>query len=216
MLMLIYTVAGIIGFIYEEICVYINDGVFFKRGTTYGPWIPIYGFGCLLIYFLTVRFRKKPWLVFLISALSCGSLELATGFVLDKFFHLRLWDYSLVILNWGNLNGYICVRSVTTWGIFALILIYAILPPFEKLQDRHPKVFNIIAVSLFSLFVLDIIPNITYYAREQISGLNNVVSYSLDWVKQVSNTPPIIIVPLSKSDSSKTAQKRKSKIVKND
>ena len=159
MLMLIYTVAGIIGFIYEEICVYINDGVFFKRGTTYGPWIPIYGFGCLLIYFLTVRFRKKPWLVFLISALSCGSLELATGFVLDKFFHLRLWDYSLVILNWGNLNGYICVRSVTTWGIFALILIYAILPPFEKLQDRHPKVFNIIAVSLFSLFVLDIIKN---------------------------------------------------------
>ena len=167
MLMLIYTVAGIIGFIYEEICVYINDGVFFKRGTTYGPWIPIYGFGCLLIYFLTVRFRKKPWLVFLISALSCGSLELATGFVLDKFFHLRLWDYSLVILNWGNLNGYICVRSVTTWGIFALILIYAILPPFEKLQDRHPKVFNIIAVSLFSLFVLDIILILSTKASEK-------------------------------------------------
>ena len=66
------------------------------------------------------------------------------------------------------------------------------------------------------LLLAVIIRNITYYAREQISGLNNVVSYSLDCVKQVSNTPPIIIVPLSKSDSSKTAQKRKSKIVKND
>ncbi len=156
-LMLIYVIAGIIGFIYETICVYINDGVFYKRGTTFGPWIPIYGFGCLLIYLLTVRFRKKPWLVFLISALSCGALELATGFVLDKVFHVRLWDYSLVILNWGNLNGYICVRSVVTWGLFALILIYAILPPVEKFQDKHPKAFKIVAVSLFSLFVLDII-----------------------------------------------------------
>jgi hypothetical protein len=58
-LMLIYVIAGIIGFIYETVCVYINDGEFYKRGTTFGPWIPIYGFGCLLIYFLTVRFRKK-------------------------------------------------------------------------------------------------------------------------------------------------------------
>ncbi len=156
-LMLIYVIAGIIGFIYETICVYINDGEFYKRGTTFGPWIPIYGFGCLLIYFLTVRFRKKPWLVFLISALSCGMLELATGFVLDKFFHTRLWDYSLVILNWGNLNGYICVRSVITWGLFALILIYAILPPVEKFQDKHPKAFKVVSTSLFSLFVLDII-----------------------------------------------------------
>ena len=159
--MLLYTVAGFLGFIYEEICVYINDGVLVKRGTTYGPWIPIYGFGCLLIYFLTVRFRKKPLLVFLVSALSCGALELATGFVLDKFFHIRLWDYSLVILNWGNLNGYICVRSVITWGLFALILMYAILTPVERFQNKHPKVFNMIAISLFSLFVLDIILSLT-------------------------------------------------------
>ena len=104
LLMLIFTVAGVIGFIYEEICVYINDGVFAKRGTTFGPWIPIYGFGALLIFFLTISFRRKPWLVFIISSVSCGLLELITGFVLDKFFHLRLWDYSLVMLNWGNLQ----------------------------------------------------------------------------------------------------------------
>jgi uncharacterized membrane protein len=157
MLMLVFAFGGIFGFIYEEIFYRFDLGEWVKRGTTFGPWIPIYGFGCLLIYFLTVRFRKKPWLVFLISALSCGILELATGFVLDKFFHTRLWDYSLVILNWGNLNGYICVRSVITWGLFALILIYAILPPVEKFQDKHPKAFKIVSTSLFSLFVLDII-----------------------------------------------------------
>lgn len=161
MLMLIFTVAGVIGFIYEEICVYINDGVFAKRGTTFGPWIPIYGFGALLIFFLTIWFRKKPWLVFIISSVSCGLLELATGFVLDKFFHMRLWDYSLVMLNWGNLNGYICVRSVITWGVFALLLIYAILPLIEKFKKKLPKVFNVVSIALFSLFALDIVLSLT-------------------------------------------------------
>lgn len=159
--MLIYVIAGILGFIYEEICVYINDGEFFKRGTTYGPWIPIYGFGALLIFFLTVRIRKKPWLVFLVSSLSCGTLELATGFILDKFFHMRLWDYSIVILNWGNLNGYICVRSVITWGIFAMFLMYVILPLVEKFQSKYPKIFKIVSTALFSLFVLDIVLSLT-------------------------------------------------------
>lgn len=160
-LMLIYVIAGILGFIYEEICVYINDGEFFKRGTTYGPWIPIYGFGALLIFFLTVKIRKKPLLVFLVSSFACGTLELATGFVLDKFFHTRLWDYSIVILNWGNLNGYICVRSVITWGIFALLLMYAILPLVEKFRNKCPKAFKIVSITLFSVFVLDIVLSLT-------------------------------------------------------
>ena len=121
----------------------------------------IYGFGCLLIYFLTVKFRKKPWLVFLISALSCGALELATGFVLDKVFHMRLWDYSLVILNWGNLNGYICVRSVITWGLFGMLLMYGVLPPEEKFQKKAPKAFNIVTIALFGLFALDIVLSLT-------------------------------------------------------
>lgn len=155
--MLTFTIAGMIGFIYEEICVYINDGVLSKRGTTFGPWIPIYGFGSLLIFFLTVKVRKKPLLIFLISSLSCGILELATGFVLDKIFNLRLWNYSIVILNWGNLNGYICARSVITWGLFGLLLISGILPLTEKFRDKHPRAFNTVAVPAFSLFALDIV-----------------------------------------------------------
>ena len=158
LLLLNFTLAGVIGFLYETVCVMINTGgEFYKRGTTYGPWIPIYGFGALLIFALTIKFRKKPWLVFLIACTACGLLELTSGYVIDKFLHMRLWDYSLVMLNWGNLNGYICVRSVVTWGLFGLIFIYAILPPVEKFQDKHPKAFKIVSVSLFSLFVLDII-----------------------------------------------------------
>ena len=161
LLMLTFVFAGIVGFLYEEVCVYINDGEFFKRGTTFGPWIPIYGFGSLIIYFATVKLRRKPLLVFLVSALLCGTLELVSGFVLDRFFHLRLWDYSLVILNWGNLNGYICMRSVITWGLMGLFFICVMLPLFEKFQNKRPKAFNVVSFVSFGLFVLDIVLSLT-------------------------------------------------------
>lgn len=161
LLMLIFTVAGVIGFIYEEICGFINEGHFFKRGTTFGPWIPIYGFGALLIFALTVKIRKKPWLVFLIAAFTSGLLELVSGYVIDRFFHMRLWDYSNVILNWGHVNGYICVRSVITWGIFGMLLMYGVLPLAEKIQKRRPRAFNIVTIALFGLFVLDIVLSFT-------------------------------------------------------
>ena len=161
LLMLIFTVAGFIGFIYEEICGFINEGHFFKRGTTFGPWIPIYGFGALLIFALTVKIRKKPLLVFLIAAFASGLLELVSGYVFDRFFHMRLWDYSNVILNWGHVNGYICVRSVLTWGIFGMLLMYGVLPLAEKIQMRRPRAFNIVTIALFGLFVLDIVLSFT-------------------------------------------------------
>lgn len=159
--MAVFTIAGIIGFIYEEICVYINDGVLSKRGTTFGPWIPIYGFGALLIFAVCHKVRHKPLPVFLISALVCGALELATGFVLDRFLGVRLWNYSVVILNWGNVNGYICLRSVITWGLFGLLLISAFLPLLEKFMRKHPRIFKISAAILFALFVLDITASLT-------------------------------------------------------
>ena len=161
LLMLIFTVAGVIGFIYEEICGFINEGHFFKRGTTFGPWIPIYGVGALLILALTVKIRKKPLPVFLIAAFASGLLELVSGYVFDRFFHMRLWDYSNVILNWGHVNGYICVRSVLTWGIFGMLLMYGVLPLAEKIQMRRPKAFNIVTIALFGLFVLDIVLSFT-------------------------------------------------------
>ena len=157
LLMFVFTVAGVVGFIYEEICGFINEGEFFKRGTTYGPWIPIYGVGAMLIFFACIKVRKKPWLVFLISCLLCGTLELVCGYVFDKFFHMRLWDYSEVILNWGHVNGYICVRSVITWGLFGMLLMYGVLPLLEKFQAKRPRAFNVTAVLLFVLFATDIV-----------------------------------------------------------
>jgi uncharacterized membrane protein len=159
---LLFVIGGIFGFIYEELFYKIDLGYFVKRGSTFGPWIPIYGYGSLLIVLMSYWARKKSWLVFLLNCLVTGILELGTGFVLDKYFNLRLWNYNEEIWNWGNYNGYICIRSVLFFGVSSLLLIYAILPLLFKIvkKKEEKKQENIllgVSIALALTFAIDII-----------------------------------------------------------
>ena len=75
LLMLIFAFGGIFGFIYEEIFYRFDLGEWVKRGTTFGPWIPIYGFGGILMLGLTYKFKKNPFLVFLLSSCRIGVIS---------------------------------------------------------------------------------------------------------------------------------------------
>lgn len=157
-IMLAMIIGGISGFIYEELFYLVDLGKLVKRGSTYGPWIPIYAFGTLFIILFSYRFRKKPLLVFIINCISTGILEYSTGFVLHKFFNLKLWDYNTEMMNFGNINGYVCFRSIALFGSASLLIIYLIVPLLLKLLDKLKyKKFSMISYTLFSLFVLDMI-----------------------------------------------------------
>lgn len=154
MLPLIMIISGIFGFIYETIFYRIDLGYFVKRGTTFGPWIPIYAFGGLFIVLFSYRFKDKPLFVFLINMLVTGLLEYLTGFILLKYFNLRLWDYNNEILNFLNINGFICLRSVLFFGLSSLFLIYVIVPFIDKIYNRK---LEIISFCLFVIFITDMI-----------------------------------------------------------
>ena len=165
LLMLVFTFGGIFGFIYEEIFYRFDLGEWVKRGTTFGPWIPIYGFGGLIILGLTFKFRKKPLLVFLFATIASGVLELVTGWVCLTFFHVRLWDYNEEILNWGNINGFVCARSVLFFGIAGVFLQFVVIPVFEKLEKKMPKkAWLILCYVPAAIFALDIIASLIYRA----------------------------------------------------
>ena len=70
MLLLVFAFGGIFGFIYEEIFYRFDLGEWVKRGTTFGPWIPIYGFGGIIMLGLTYKIRKNPFLVFLLASIA--------------------------------------------------------------------------------------------------------------------------------------------------
>ena len=157
MLMLVFAFGGIFGFIYEEIFYRFDLGEWVKRGTTFGPWIPIYGFGALLMLGLTYKVRKNPFLVFLIATVSSGVLELGTGYVVLKVFNTRLWDYNNEIWNWGNIGGFVCARSVLFFGVSGIFLQFLVMPVFRKLENKMPrKAWLCLCFIPAGLFIADI------------------------------------------------------------
>lgn len=84
-------------------------------------------------------------------------LEYATGYVLYEYFGgLRLWDYNTEIWNWGNINGYVCVRSILFFGASAVILMNILVMIFEFMYLKGKKFFFITGCSLSFVAVVDI------------------------------------------------------------
>ena len=162
-LFLVAVISGIFGWVYEVLFYYLNSGFtqVYLRGGNYLPWINIYMYGSFLICFLTYRLRKHPALVFLVSAISTGILEYFSGLVLYGILGwVKCWDYNQEILNFGNISGYVCLRSVTVFGICGLLLIYFILPILIKLVKKgNIKTWLIISSILFAIFLGDEIYN---------------------------------------------------------
>lgn len=157
-LLMVMVLSSIFGFIYEELFYRIDLGYFVKRGTTYGPWIPIYFFGGLLITIFTYRFKDKPIVVFLLNTIITGLLEYITGYALYEYAGIRLWDYNKEIWNFGNINGYVCLRSVLFFGVSSLFLIYVLIPILIRLfKNSKTDTLHYITYAMSLLFIADMI-----------------------------------------------------------
>lgn len=157
LLILIMVCSGVFGFIYEELFYRIDLGYFTKRGSSYGPWIPIYVFGGAAYTLLVYNYKENPLLVFLLCVVVSGVMEYVTGWVLYNVFHTRLWDYNTEIWNFGNIGGYICLRSVLFFGVSGLLLIYAVIPILIKvIGAADPAVLTVVCRILAAAFIIDI------------------------------------------------------------
>ena len=157
LLILIMVCSGVFGFIYEELFYRIDLGYFTKRGSSYGPWIPIYVFGGAAYTLLVYNYKENPLLVFLLCVVVSGIMEDVTGWVLYNVFHTRLWDYNTEIWNFGNIGGYICLRSVLFFGVSGLLLIYAVIPILIKVTEAaDPAVLTVVCRVLAAAFIIDI------------------------------------------------------------
>lgn len=161
---LIIVISGVFGFLYEYIFYFFNGGMkeFYWRGGNFLPWINIYATGSLIIYFLTYKKRKKPMLIFLVSMIACGILEYFSGlgmYIIGD--GLRCWDYNQEILNFGNIGGFVCLRSVLFFGLSSLLFMYGIVPLCFYLAEKIPKkVFLTISITLCSIIMIDEIYNL--------------------------------------------------------
>ena len=150
----LFFMVSIFGYFYELILCLIYNDKLISHGILYGPWLPIYGTGAILISMLN-KYRKSPFIIFFSSFFLAGTLEYLCGIVLLKIFKMRLWDYTGMFL---NIDGLVCLLSAFCFGIGGLIIIYLLIPLINKLLKKiNFKKIKIILLLLSGLFLGDII-----------------------------------------------------------
>ncbi len=150
---LLFFLLAFIGWVWEVALFYVTDHAFINRGVYRGPYLPIYGVGGLLLCLSLRRLRHRPAIVFLVSMVVCSVLEYFTGYLLEKRWNIRWWDYSGHFL---NLHGRICLLGAVIFGLGGALLVCLLLPLYERVYQKMPKGWRIGLTILFLLiFILD-------------------------------------------------------------
>ena len=128
----IFFIYAFLGWCTEVSYAALVTGKFVNRGFLNGPVCPVYGFGVVIVLAGLSPLEDNLLLLFLGSVVLTSALEWLTGFVLEKLFHQRWWDYSDQPF---NLSGYVCLRFSVAWG-FACLFVVKLLHPTVLLFIR--------------------------------------------------------------------------------
>lgn len=154
-LVLYFFVYAFFGWCAEVVFAAVKNGAFVNRGFLNGPVCPIYGVGVVVVLLALTPLADMFWVVFVCSLLLCSFIEWATGFVLEKFFHRKWWDYSKMPFNVG---GYVCPAMSLLWGFACLVVVYAVHPAIGGLIDLLPVVAGYVMMGIAAaLFVTDLV-----------------------------------------------------------
>lgn len=152
-LILIFFTFSIIGWMWEVALHLFTNGEFVNRGTSYGPWLPIYGTGGVLVLIALKKLRDKPVRTFIATMVLCGIVEYFTSLFLEMSKGMRWWDYSGYFM---NLNGRICLEGLIVFALGGCAAIYIIAPALDNLFKKIPKKYKItICAVLITLFLTD-------------------------------------------------------------
>ena len=156
----------VLGWCYEvflEVVVYRWG--FSNRGFLWGPYLPVYGVGALLILGCLGRLKNRPLrvgrvnlmpaVVFLAVVALTTVVELIASYLLEGTTGGWLWDYTRYTI---QRQGRICLSASLRFGVGGMVILYGLQPLLEKgvgqLGGRRRRV---VFVVLFTVFVLDCI-----------------------------------------------------------
>ncbi len=150
-----------LGWLWEGMLATIESGSFVNRGALAGPWLPIYGRGCVLVLLLLKKLRDKPMVHFFATIALCGVVEYATGVMLEAMHGgQKWWDYSGYFL---NLNGRVCAEGLLVFGILGSFIVYILAPLVDSMVRQIPmKIAVPITVILMTCFTVDDIHSMSH------------------------------------------------------
>lgn len=151
---LFFFLYSVIGYIAEITFISIKTKkIVFNRGFLIGPYLPIYGFGSLILILFLRRYEEDPIVLFVLGAVFCTTLEYFTSLIMEKIFKLRWWDYSDRKF---NINGRVCLDNALLFGLAGIVVVKGIHPLLADLIYFFPAGLTIgLAIFLFLVMLAD-------------------------------------------------------------
>ena len=176
-LAMLFVIFANFGWTWELFYYFLMKGQLINRGFNHGPWLPIYGFGGLIVLMGLHRVRKNPVIFFFSTVISCGAVEYFTSWLLEVAFDKKWWDYSGYFL---NLNSRICAEGLFVFGVCGLAFIYVLAPLLDNLIRKiNRRVLVPLAVTLVLIIAADFVysnfvPNTGYGITGNFDNENDV------------------------------------------
>ncbi|MBQ3913503.1 MAG: hypothetical protein II694_11060 [Lachnospiraceae bacterium] len=156
---------AVVGWAVEVIYHAVTTGRFINRGFLNGPVCPIYGVGAVIVILLLTPLSDNLLLLYAGSVLLTSVLEFITGFILEKIFHQRWWDYTDEHF---NIMGYVCLRFSLMWGFGCVFVMKIIQPAVILTVEKLPATLRNISFAVYyGLFAVDIVITVAALAKIQ-------------------------------------------------
>lgn len=168
-----FLIYSFLGWVVEVVFHAAKLGKIVNRGFLNGPVCPVYGFGVVGLLMLlktispsTSAEHTNVVLLFFAGMIFCSAVELFAGWILDRLFHMRWWDYSHEPY---NLHGYICLRFSLLWGVACVAVIGVIYPSINQVSGMHlsETIGWRIMLVLYIIYFIDLVVTVSV-----IVGLN--------------------------------------------
>ena len=155
---LLFFLLSFAGWVWEVTLYLVMDHVLVNSGVYRGPWLPIYGTGGLLLWFILHKYSQRPVVTFLFSMLICTVFEYIGSVFLELVWGVRWWDYSDRFL---NIDGRVCLIGAICFGLFGMLLNCVLLPFYMKLYHKMHVRWRIILCGILLIFF---VADVTYCA----------------------------------------------------
>lgn len=148
-----FFIYSFLGWVWESAYVSVKKGKPVNRGFINGPLCTIYGAGAVSVYLIMKPFAGNLLILYVGGVFTATLLELVTGWLMERIFHTRWWDYSRQKFNF---HGYICLGASLGWGVFTILLFHVFQPFVSWLTGLYPKSVGTVALCIVVvLYIID-------------------------------------------------------------
>ena len=158
---IIFCVYALIGWLYEVLWMWfvVPPKHFINRGVLLGPFLPIYGFGALILFVLLHKFMKKK------HTLQNNTYLFVSVVTLTTFIYTTVIEYTTTpkILHVSDyLKGYGIGLLIT--NIIALVVIYFLKTKFKKVRNLD---VTIIIVFLLIWIITTLLEYVSHFVMDK-------------------------------------------------